>query len=268
MTGSTKLMVIPKKSMAGKKTLPAKKAGSTTKTAKLGQDQDIKVIVYVVMFAFEEQQLKFVLIRSADEPYGGLCAFPGGYLKNDEVLEAGVLRELKEQTGLGKTGSIRLKQIMTVGPLKKDARGRSISVFYLGAIPLLVDEKTGKRVEELKPMIDSIEADYHPVKKHPILAFDHEQITKQLLSILKEEALRTEILFDFFRSVIPASDMLSLVEQVWGTTADRRKWDAWMRSLPFLQEMSGGEKYRLDRTEMRRWLRTHQLDMSEIFPQG
>ncbi len=251
-------MAISKKPTT-KKTLSNKKtpAVQNSNHIDLGQNQDIKVIVYVSMFAFEDQQLKFLLVRSAEEPHGGLCSFPGGYLKNDEDLEAGALRTLKEQTGL--TGAVRLKQIMTVGPIKKDPRGRSISILYLGAISL--ENAT------LSPSMDWIEAKYYPVKKHPVLAFDHEVITKQLLSILKEEALRTEILFDFFRSVIPSADMLSLVEQVWGTNADRRKWDHWMRSLPFLQEMSGGDKYRLDRTEMRRWLRTHQLDMSEVFPQ-
>jgi hypothetical protein len=62
--------------------------------------------------------------------------------------------------------------------------------------------------------------------------------------------------------------MLALIEQVWGTTADRRKWDSFMHSLPFLQEMSGGQRFRLDRTEMRRWLRTHTLPIPELFSNG
>jgi hypothetical protein len=88
---------------------------------------------------------------------------------------------------------------------------------------------------------------------------------KLLLNKLREEITQSEILFDFFRSVIPSADMLALIEQIWGTTADRRKWDSWMHSLPFLQEMSGGQRFRLDRTEMRRWLRNRTLDVGQLF---
>ena len=247
-----------KKTATGKKVVAKKGSEPRTKEERLqNPDQDIKVTVDVAMFSFDDQQLKILLIRRACEPYSGLWAFPGGYLENNEELEAGALRELKEETGL--SVAVRLKQVMAVGTQGRDKRGRSVSILYLGAMSM--------ENAKLEPQDDSVEAAFHPVKRRPRLAFDHEQITKQLLSMLKEEVLRSEILFDFFRSVIPSADMLALVEQIWGTTADRRRWDNWMRSLPFLQEMSGGEKFRLDRTEMRRWLRNHQLDMSEIFPQ-
>ena len=64
---------------------------------------------------------------------------------------------------------------------------------------------------------------------------------------------------------LPFADMLALIEQIYGTTADRRKWDGFMHRLPFLQEMSGGQKFRLDRTEMRRWLRNNHLPINDLF---
>jgi hypothetical protein len=144
-----------------------------------------------------------------------------------------------------------------LAPWPRSSATPAASVIYFGAV--------SAEISKPQAADDAVEAAFHPIKRRPRLAFDHEQIIKQLLNLLKEEIMRSEILFDFFRSVIPSSDMLALIEQIWGTTADRRKWDAWMHSLPFLQEMSGGQKFRLDRTEMRRWLRTHALNVSELF---
>lgn len=263
-------MALPKKTatsqVANKKvavkknvTVPAKATAKRSKEDRLmNPDQVIKVTVDIALFTFDDQQLKILLSRRDCEPYSGLWAYPGGHLENDEELDAGTLRQLREEAGL--TAPVRLKQIATIGTLNRDKRWRSVSILYLGAMSM---ENAKLDLED-----DCVESAFHPVKRRPRLAFDHEQITKYLLGIMRDEVLRSEFLFDFFRSVIPAADMLALVEQIWGTTADRRKWDNWMRSLPFLQEMSGGEKFRLDRTEMRRWLRTNRLNMTEVFPQS
>lgn len=233
--------------MATKKTAAAKSASAA-------RTSEIFVTTDVVLFTFDDQQLKVLLVRRANPPYEGLWAFPGGFLEISEELEECAARELKEETGVS---GARLKQFGAVGTVGRDPRGRSVSVVYFGAV--------SSEIAKPQPADDADEAAYHPVKRRPRLAFDHEQIIKMLLNHLREEITRSEILFDFFRSVIPSADMLALIEQVWGTTADRRKWDSWMHSLPFLQEMSGGQRFRLDRTEMRRWLRNHNLDVAQLF---
>lgn len=245
--------------VATKKSAPAKKKAapvSTEEEAAPGRPS-IAVMTDVVLFTFDDQQLKVLLVRRATPPFEGLWAFPGGYLEEDEELDACAARELKEETGLS---GARLKQWGAVGTVGRDPRGRSVSVVYFGAV--------SSEISKPQPSDEVDEAVFHPVKRRPRLAFDHEQITKHLLNTLRDEITQSEILFDFFRSVIPSADMLALIEQVWGTTADRRKWDSFMHSLPFLQEMSGGQRFRLDRTEMRRWLRTHTLPIPELFSNG
>lgn len=216
--------------------------------------QHINVMTDVVLFTFDDQQLKVLLVRRAKSPFEGFWAFPGGFLEETEELETGAARELKEETDIS---GARLKQYGAVGTVGRDPRGRSVSIVYFGAI--------SSEIAKPKGADDADEAAFQPVKRRPRLAFDHEMILKQLLNHLREEITRSEILFDFFRSVIPSTDMLALIEQIWGTTADRRKWESWMHSLPFLQEMSGGQKFRLDRTEMRRWLRNHTLNIGDLF---
>lgn len=240
--------------MATKKSTGKSESKEATKAEDASSDMRINVMADVVLFTFEDQQLKVLLVRRANPPYEGLWAFPGGFVEVDEELEDCAARELKAETGI--SGS-RLKQFGAVGTKGRDPRGRSVSVVFFGAV--------SSEIAKPQPADDADEAAYHPVKRRPRLAFDHEQILKSLLNHLREEITRSEILFDFFRSVIPSADMLALIEQVWGTTADRRKWDGFMHSLPFLQEMSGGQRFRLDRTEMRRWLRNSNLNIAQLF---
>lgn len=236
--------------------MPQKKA--TKKKSDEAQEAEVSPCIFVttdtVLFTFEDQQLKVLLVRRNRPPHEGLWAFPGGFLQADEEMELSAGRELKAETGLG---GARLKQYGAVGAVGRDPRGRSISIVYFGAV--------AAEVSKPQPADDADEAAFHPVKRRPRLAFDHEAILKGLLGRLREEIIQSEILFDFFRSVIPSTDMLALIEQIWGTTADRRKWDGFMHRLPFLQEMSGGQKFRLDRTEMRRWLRNNQLPIQDLF---
>jgi 8-oxo-dGTP diphosphatase len=234
-----------------------KKAAGVKAAAKrgaAGESPGVMVTTDVVLFSFEDQQLKVLLVRRSTPPFEGLWAFPGGMLEGTEELEECAARELKEETGLS---GARLKQYGAIGTVGRDPRGRSVTVVYFGAV--------SAEVSKPQPVNEVDEAVFHAVKRRPRLGFDHEQIVKLLLNKLREEITQSEILFDFFRSVIPSADMLALIEQIWGTTADRRKWDSWMHSLPFLQEMSGGQRFRLDRTEMRRWLRNRTLDVGQLF---
>ncbi|MBO7636242.1 MAG: NUDIX hydrolase, partial [Paludibacteraceae bacterium] len=53
-----------------------------------------------VIFSFDGNDLKVLLIERGNEPYKGYWAFPGGFLNMDENAEQGALRELQEETGL------------------------------------------------------------------------------------------------------------------------------------------------------------------------
>lgn len=53
-----------------------------------------------VVFGFDGADLSVLLIRRANEPFQYAWAFPGGFLEMNETVEEGVLRELREETGI------------------------------------------------------------------------------------------------------------------------------------------------------------------------
>ena len=65
-----------------------------------------------VVFGFDGKELLVLLIQRGLDPYKGMWAFPGGFLRMDETAEECAKRELKEETGLEVIG-LRLRGIIT-----------------------------------------------------------------------------------------------------------------------------------------------------------
>jgi 8-oxo-dGTP diphosphatase len=118
-----------------------------------------------IVIATKERNPRVLLIRRKHKPFEGMWALPGGFVDEDEALEAAAQRELHEETGIQ---TKRLEQLHTFGDPGRDPRGHTISVVYLA------------RLEEaqVKPHAgdDAAAVDWFPLKKLPPLAFDHATI--------------------------------------------------------------------------------------------
>ncbi len=113
-----------------------------------------------------------LLIKRGKEPFKGKYALPGGFVDYGETTEHAVIREVKEETGL----NVAIKDLVGVySDPARDPRGHTISVSYL------VEVKGGK----LKSSDDAAEARWFPLNSLPSLAFDHDRIIKDALSLLR-----------------------------------------------------------------------------------
>ncbi|HET7179037.1 MAG TPA: NUDIX hydrolase, partial [Chryseosolibacter sp.] len=94
--------------------------------------QDIKVAVDAVVFGYEaEQGVSVLLIQRKLEPFKGLWALPGGFMKNGESPEDAVSRELKTETGVDVK---YLEQLYTFGDPDRDPRFQVLSVSYFALV--------------------------------------------------------------------------------------------------------------------------------------
>ena len=92
----------------------------------------------------------------------------------DETTEQCAIRELKEETGL------RLSDVHQIGAYSKvdrDPRGRTITVAYLA----IVDEPIAVTGQD-----DAAKAEWFPIDALPPLAFDHEDIMRDAISLYGE----------------------------------------------------------------------------------
>src|SRR5262245_47661674 len=93
---------------------------------------NISVTVDVVLFTIRNRHMQLLLIKRAGKPFAGRYALPGGFVMEDESLDAAAVRELREETGMD-TGY--LEQLFTFGDTKRDPRGRVVTVAYYALVP-------------------------------------------------------------------------------------------------------------------------------------
>ena len=119
------------------------------------------VTVDIIIFRMSGNEPEVLLIKRGNEPYKGKWALPGGFVDQDEPLEAAAARELKEETGLS---GILLTQMHTFGNPGRDPRGHTVSVIYVGYLPVGANARPGD---------DATEIGWFNLKTLPELAFDH-----------------------------------------------------------------------------------------------
>ena len=126
-----------------------------------------------VIFSYDGNVIKVLLIQRGNEPYKGNWALPGGFMNIDETAEQCALRELEEETGLK---DVKLEQFYTFTDVNRDPRERVITIAYYGIVKLT----------EVKGSDDAAKAQWFPLDEIPPLAFDHDLMLSKALEKIKE----------------------------------------------------------------------------------
>lgn len=129
-----------------------------------------------VVFGLDGNQLKVLLIERGRDPYKGCWAFPGGFLNIDEAAEDGVLRELKEETGLVLASA---RQFHAFSAPDRDPRERVITIAFYAVV----------RVQDVQGGDDAARAAWFSLDALPRLAFDHEEMLQQALEALRQQTI-------------------------------------------------------------------------------
>lgn len=116
---------------------------------------------------------KVLLIQRGNEPFKGKWALPGGFMEMDETTEQCAKRELKEETGLVIEET---RQVGAYSKVDRDPRGRTISVAYIAIV-----DKT----KEVRGQDDAAQAEWFPIDALPDLAFDHDEIMRDAISLFQ-----------------------------------------------------------------------------------
>lgn len=123
------------------------------------------VTVDCILFSEENQKQEILLIQRKFPPFQNSWAFPGGFVDMDETLEAAIVRELEEETGIKK---IELNQLQAFSEIDRDPRQRTISIVFYAFVK--------KEDCKIQAGSDAENVKWFSLQNIPSLAFDHDKI--------------------------------------------------------------------------------------------
>jgi 8-oxo-dGTP diphosphatase len=198
----------------------------------------------------EEQDLKVLLIQRAFEPFEGKWALPGGFVQVNETIDDAALRELREETGVGR---VFLEQLYTFGDIDRDPRERVVSVAYYALVKLLE--------HRVQAATDASDAAWFGIHDTPRLAFDHEQMLEVAVERLRGKVRYQPIGFELLPQKFTLTQLQTLYEIVLERELDKRNFRKRILAMDILEELDEVEQdvshraarlYRFDQRKYRR----------------
>jgi len=170
----------------------------------------IGVSVDLVILTVRGGQLAALAWRRDTDPYAGMLALPGGFIRLDEDLPAAAARVLAERAGLP-GAPVHLEQLQTYGYPDRDPTRRAVSVAYLGLAPDL-------------PAPDQPQMSWQPAVALTRMAFDHARILQDGVERARSKLEYTSLAAAFCRDEFTVADLRRVYEIVWGTPLDPRNF--------------------------------------------
>jgi 8-oxo-dGTP diphosphatase len=182
----------------------------------------ILLAIDCIIFGFDGKDIKLLLVKRNFEPEMGKWSLMGGFLKEEEDLEAGASRILYDLTGLK---DIYVEQLEVFGKVNRDPAERTVSIVFFALI----------RIEDHDAeAVKSHNASWISLDKCPQLIFDHEQMVLRAIERLRYKAALHPIGFELLPEFFSIPQLQKLYEAIYNTPLDRRNFSRKLLSTGLL----------------------------------
>jgi 8-oxo-dGTP diphosphatase len=188
-----------------------KKKNINTGLEKLDEHVQIAISVDCVIFGFDENELKVLLIKCDLKKYEGKWSLLGDLVGSQENIEEAAYRILKERTGLD---DVYLEQIRAFGEVGRHPSARVITIAYCSLI----------NVQHHKIEILDNELHWHKVKTLKEMAFDHRQILDVCYAWLQKRIQEHPLGFSLLPKKFSLRELQNLYEAILDEKLDRRNF--------------------------------------------
>ena len=204
-------------------------AGNTIKTLKAVRSEiqtinHIGLSVDCVIFGFDENKLKVLLMRSDLKKFQGQWSLLGDLVQPEEDLDEAAYRILKQRTGMD---DVYLEQVQTFGNIDRHPGGRVVTVAYCSLINI--------QHHQLK-ILDN-ELHWHDVASVKDLAFDHKTIFDVSLERLQKRVQEHPLGFSLLPNKFSLRELQNLYEAILSVKLDRRNFRKKFFSMEILTDM-------------------------------
>ena len=186
-----------------------------------------KVVLAVdcIIFGFDKDGLKILLIKRDFEPEKGKWSLMGGFLRKDEMLDQAANRVLSTYTGLN---NVYMEQLYTYSEIDRDPVERTLSVSYYALINI------ENHNEEL---IKNYGAQWFCIKDMPKLIFDHAAMVDFAIKRLRYRTSIQPIGFELLPEKFTMRQLLELYEAILDKELDKRNFISKINSLGILVKL-------------------------------
>ncbi len=185
-----------------------------------------KVAVDTVLFAIDAGQVKCYLVGLKRGPAVGKWAFPGGLVREGEMLDEAARRELLQSTGLSDR---YLEQLFSFGDPNRDPKAHVVSVAYMA----LIDKASAVASCSRK----YANGQWFEVARLPELAYDHAEIADYAIRRLKSKLEYTNIACSLLPPTFTFAQLEELYGIVLGRTLDRRNFRRRILAMNLLKRL-------------------------------
>ncbi|MEO8533985.1 MAG: NUDIX domain-containing protein [Flavobacterium sp.] len=178
-----------------------------------------------IIFGFDHEGLKILLIKRDFEPEKGKWSLIGGFLKRDEILDNAAIRILNSYTGLN---DIYMEQLYAYSEIDRDPVERTISVSYYALINI---------ENHNAELIQNYHAKWFSINEMPKLIFDHDEMVQHAIRRLRYRTSIKPIGFELLPEKFTMRQLLELYEAILSKELDKRNFISKINSLEILNKL-------------------------------
>jgi 8-oxo-dGTP diphosphatase len=197
----------------------------------LYKNQGVHVIATI--FTVDKGITKVLLIKRNNEPFKGMWALVGGALYNNETLDEGIRREVKEKIGID---VVNVSMFDIFSSVDRSPVMRMLAVGYIGIVDF-------SKVEIIKRTLKTSDADWVPIDKIGDLAYDHNEIINKGIEVLKQKIVNTDILKSLYPEGFTLPEIQKTYEAILNKELDRRNFRKKMLSLDLIYDTGLSRKF-------------------------
>jgi 8-oxo-dGTP diphosphatase len=170
------------------------------------------VAVDCIIFGFNEEGLKLLLIKRRMDPLKDHWSLMGGFLQVSESLDEAAKRITYSLTGLN---DVYLDQLYTFGDINRDPGGRIVSVTYFALIKINDSDRQ---------ILEKNGAHWVSANAIPSLIFDHNSMVDTALNKLRKRCRTQPIGFELLPDKFTIPQLQLLYEAILMQPLDKRNF--------------------------------------------
>ena len=198
--------------------------------SRYSQQKRFLFAVDCIIFGYDGQELKLLVIQRGFEPFKGKWSLVGGFVTETESAEGAAARVLKDLTGLD---GLYMEQLHAFTEPNRDAVERTISIAYFALIDI---QKYKQQINEY----------YHPawysINQLPELIFDHTAIVELAKQKLRYKAALHPLLFELLPAKFTIPQLQNLYTCVYNIDFDKGNFTRKLSSTGLLVKLQDKDK--------------------------